>query len=153
MNVLLEVVPGSDRTFPSGYNVSQAAKLLDLPVSRIREFVKAESIHPRRGPRGEYRFSFQDIVLLRTARELLDQNIPTRRVRESLEALREQLPVGRPLSAVQVSALGDKVLVADPRHIVLTTVQAVGAEADVADPQLGFAFELGEGRLEGEKDP
>ncbi len=50
-------------------------------------------------------------MLLRTARDLLAQDVPARRVSEALEALREQLPVGRPLSAVHVSAVGDQILV------------------------------------------
>jgi tetratricopeptide (TPR) repeat protein len=114
VNVLLEVVSGSDRTFPSGYNASQAAKLLDLPVSRIREFVKAEFIHPRRGPRGEYRFSFQDIVLLRTAKELASELSP-RKVKSALKKLHEQLPRGRELSAVRITAEGETVVVRDDR--------------------------------------
>jgi tetratricopeptide (TPR) repeat protein len=56
-------------------------------------------------------------VLLRAARELLDANVPARRVRAALEALREQLPVGRPLSAVHISALGDRVFVRDADHV------------------------------------
>jgi tetratricopeptide (TPR) repeat protein len=52
-------------------------------------------------------------VLLRTARELLEANVPPRRVRDTLEALRSQLPAGRPLSAVTISALGNRVLVQD----------------------------------------
>ena len=70
-------------------------------------------LEPTRGPRGAHLFSFQDIVLLRTARELLAAEIPARRVREALEALRDQLPIGRPLSAVHVSTLGDRILVQD----------------------------------------
>jgi tetratricopeptide (TPR) repeat protein len=110
VNVLLEVVSGSDHTFPSGYNANQAAKLLDLPVSRIRDFVKAEFIQPRRGPRGEYRFSFQDIVLLRTAKELSSELSP-RKVKRALKKLQEQLPRGRDLSAVRITAEAENVVV------------------------------------------
>jgi tetratricopeptide (TPR) repeat protein len=60
-----------------------------------------------------YLFSFQDIVLLRAARELLDAEVPARRVRQALKGLRDQLPTGRPLSAVNISAVGDRVLVRD----------------------------------------
>ena len=41
------------------------------------------------------------------------RRVPMRRVRSALTALREQLPVGRPLSAVHISAVGDRVLVRD----------------------------------------
>jgi len=96
-----------------GYTTREVAEVLGLPVSRILSWTRRGLISPRRGARGAYVFSFQDIVLLRTARELLDAKVPARRVRASLEALREQLPVGRPLSAVSISALGDRVLVQD----------------------------------------
>ncbi|MDX1495450.1 MAG: tetratricopeptide repeat protein, partial [Longimicrobiales bacterium] len=87
-----------------------------------------------------YVFSFQDIVLLRTARELLDADVPARRVGEALEALREQLPEGRPLSAVTISALGDRVLVRDedatwePDTGQLTMDFAVAEVADATLP-------------------
>lgn len=96
-----------------GYTTREVAEVLGLPTSRIRRWARAGLLTPQRGPRGEYLFSFQDIVLLRTARGLLEADVPVRRVRAALEALREQLPVGRPLSAVHVSAVGDHVLVHD----------------------------------------
>ena len=52
-------------------------------------------------------------MLLRAARELLDRRVPTRRVREALEALRAQLPEGRPLSGVRISVAGGRVVVHD----------------------------------------
>lgn len=94
-----------------GYTTREVAEVLGLPSSRILSWTRRGLLTPERGAGGAYFYSFQDIVLLRTARELLDAKVPTRRVREALEALREQLPVGRPLSAVHVSAVGDRVLV------------------------------------------
>lgn len=114
MNVLLKVVPGTERTFPSGYSAAQAAKLLSLPVSRIREFVRAEFLHPRRGPRGELRFSFQDLVILRTAKEL-DRELSPRKVKRALTKLKDQLPRGRDLSALRITAEQDSVVARDGR--------------------------------------
>ena len=82
-------------------------------MSTILSWTRAGLLTPHRGPRGAYLFSFQDIALLRAARELLADELPSRRVREALEQLRDQLPPGRPLSAVQVSSLGDRILVRD----------------------------------------
>lgn len=96
-----------------GYTTREVAEVLGLPTSRILSWARRGLITPTRGARGAYVFSFQDIVLLRTARGLLDAHVPMRRVRSSLEALREQLPLGRPLSAVTISAIGDRVLVQD----------------------------------------
>jgi tetratricopeptide (TPR) repeat protein len=70
-----------------------------------------------RGTDGAYVFSFQDMVLLRSARDLLAADVSARKVRSALEKLRRQLPSGRPLSAVHISALGDRVLVRDEQRV------------------------------------
>jgi tetratricopeptide (TPR) repeat protein len=97
----------------TGYTTRQVAEILGLTEERVRSFARAGLLDSARGPRNELRFSFQDIVLLRAARELLDQNVPARRVRAALLSLRVQLPQGRPLSAVRVSADGERVVVRD----------------------------------------
>jgi tetratricopeptide (TPR) repeat protein len=96
-----------------GYTTREVADVLGLSTSTILSWTRSGLLTPQRGPKGAYLYSFQDIVLLRTARELLDAHVPSRRVRSALEALRVQLPVGRPLSAVHISALGDRVFVRD----------------------------------------
>lgn len=96
-----------------GYTTREVADVLGLPTSTILTWTRSGLLTPRRGPRGAYVFSFQDVALLRSARDLLAADIPTRRVREALERLREQLPIGRPLSAVSVSAAGGRILVQD----------------------------------------
>lgn len=126
-----------------GYTTREVAEVLGLSTSKILSWTRGGLITPERGPRGAHLFSFQDIVLLRTARELLEADIPARRVRESLEALRDQLPVGRPLSAVHVSAVGDRILVQDDDSIWEPDsgqLQIDFAAADVAEPCARRAF-------------
>ncbi|HEX5044534.1 MAG TPA: tetratricopeptide repeat protein [Candidatus Polarisedimenticolaceae bacterium] len=94
----------------AGYSPKDVAKLLGLSEARVRSFVRAGLLQPRRGPRGEARLSFQDIVLLRTARGLLDARIPTRKLRLALERLRERLPRGRSLAGLNIAAAGDEVV-------------------------------------------
>jgi len=96
-----------------GFSTREVAEVLGLPTAKILSWARSGLLTPERGPKGAYFFSFQDIVLLRAAKELLDSEVPARRVRVALESLREQLPVGRPLSAVHISAVGDRVLVRD----------------------------------------
>ena len=96
-----------------GYSAQQVAELVDLPTLEVRALVRAGYIVPERGERGALRFSFQDLVMLRAARALLDQKIPTRRVRRALGRLRARLPVGRPLSALHISAHGNTITVRD----------------------------------------
>lgn len=85
--------------------------MLGLTPTQIKGFVDDGLVSPRRDRDGELRFSFQDLVLLRTAKGLIDAKIPTRRVRSALDSIRRQLPSGRPLTGVQIFADGREVLV------------------------------------------
>jgi tetratricopeptide (TPR) repeat protein len=104
--------PARPAVHASGYAARDVARLLGLTVTQISAYVRAGCITPRRGPRGEYRFGFQDLVLLRTARDLMDR-LPARRVHRALLELKRQLPQGRQLTAVRLSAVGDQVVVQD----------------------------------------
>jgi tetratricopeptide (TPR) repeat protein len=96
-----------------GYGAREVAKMLGLSEGQVRSWVRAGFLEPERGPRGELRFSFQDLVLLRTAQGLVSARIPPRRVRSALRKLRGQLPGGRPLRGVHIRAEGDKIVVGD----------------------------------------
>ncbi len=87
--------------------------MVGLPPRRIRAFARDGLLDAGRGPGRRYHFSFPDVILLRTAKELHKQGVSARRVRQSLRRLREQLPSGRPLSAVRIVARGDELLVHD----------------------------------------
>ena len=97
----------------TGFTTRHVAEILGLTEERVRSFARSGLLEAGRGPGNAYRFTFQDIVLLRAARELIDQDVPSRRVRAALRSLRAQLPQGRPLSGVRVSAMGDRVIVRD----------------------------------------
>ena len=95
------------------YSVRDVERLLQLPPGTTRNLIRAGFVKPARGPRREYRFSFQDLIVLRTARALLDARIPARRIRRSLASLRRELPQSLPLSGLSISAVGDHVVVRD----------------------------------------
>jgi tetratricopeptide (TPR) repeat protein len=97
-------------TSTGGYTVGEVARLLGLPAAQIRSYVRANFLSPRRGRRGEYRFSLQDLVLVRTAKGLADR-IPARRVRRALRKLKARLPSGRPLTGIRITAEGEDVVV------------------------------------------
>ncbi len=99
------------------YSARNVAKMLDLPVEQVRSFARDGLLEPDRGRRGEYRFSFRDLVLLRTAKGLLASRVPPRRVKNALQRLRQQLADGRPLTGVRIAAAGDRVVVHDGRTI------------------------------------
>jgi tetratricopeptide (TPR) repeat protein len=134
----LKVQDGLDRLVPRppkarGYSTKDVAALLGLSAAQVRSYVRAGFLAPSQGPRGEYYFSFQDLIVLRTAKGLLAARVPRRRVRLALQNLREQLPEDRALTGVRISAQGHHVVVRDGR--------------DVWNPESGqavFDFELAE---------
>lgn len=87
--------------------------MLGLSHAEIRAYASHGFIDPERGTRGELRFGFHDLILLRTAGELTAAQIPKRKVRRVLERLREQLPAGRSLTGVRITADGERVIVRD----------------------------------------
>jgi hypothetical protein len=88
--------------------------LLGIPRTVITALIAAGVIAPRRGARHAYRFSFQDVVLLRTAQSLRESRIPTRHVTRSLKRL-QSLGEGRPPTGLRVTAVGGNVTVHDRR--------------------------------------
>ena len=97
------------------YSVREVASLLGISPSQIRSYASQGFLAPERGPRGELRFGFHDLVILRTAGELTSAHIPQRKVRRVLQRLREQLPSQGSLAGVRVAADGERVVVSDGR--------------------------------------
>ena len=95
------------------YNVHEVERVLRLTRSTIRGLVNAGFVTPERGARREYRFSFRDLIVLRTARALIDAKVPRKRIHRSLEDLRRHLPESMPLSGLSICAVGDRVVVRD----------------------------------------
>jgi tetratricopeptide (TPR) repeat protein len=95
------------------YSVRDVEKVLRLSPGVTRGLIRAGFVTPARGPRRAYRFSFQDLIVLRAARALIDARVPPRRIRRSLESLRRDLPASVPLSGLAISAVGDRVVVRD----------------------------------------
>lgn len=100
-----------------GYSAREVATVVGLPLGQVRAYVREGFLAPSRGARGAQRFSFQDLVLLRTAKALLDGAIPPRRVRAALRSLRERLPSGRPLSAMHIVARDGLIMVRDGSRV------------------------------------
>src|ERR1700739_3963763 len=95
------------------YSVRDVERVLRLSPAITRGLVRAGFVKPVRGPRRAYRFAFQELIVLRTARALIDASVPAQRIRRSLERLRRELPASVPLSGLAISAVGDRVVVRD----------------------------------------
>jgi tetratricopeptide (TPR) repeat protein len=97
----------------AGYTVREVARLLRVSPARVRQYVQDGLIEAARGSRHEYRFTFQDLVLLRAARQLVDAGIPRRRIRRALAELKRALPGGHSPAEVQIGVENGAVVVDD----------------------------------------
>lgn len=93
------------------YGVRDVEKLLGLTRNTIRALISAEFVTPARGPRNSWLFSFQDLILLRTAQALVAAKVPQRRITRSLKELRRHLPDSMPLTGLAIGAVADRVVV------------------------------------------
>jgi len=97
----------------TGYTTEEVARLLGLSAAQIRSYTRAGFLSPARDRRGGLRFSFQDLVLLRTAKGLMAARIPAAKIRGALRRLKQQLPRGRALSELRITAEGHRVVARD----------------------------------------
>jgi tetratricopeptide (TPR) repeat protein len=104
--------------------------MIGVSAGRLRAYLRAGVLSPEKGTRGELRFSFQDLMLLRKAEGLVNQRISPQRVRRALKKLRERLPGAQPLTGVSLGTDGPQVVVHER-----------GARWQVESGQVLLAFE------------
>jgi tetratricopeptide (TPR) repeat protein len=95
------------------FTLRSTQDLLGLSRTVIAGLIDAGFVTPARGPRNEYRFTFQDMVLLRTAVDLRTAKVPPRKILSSLRRLRDALPAELPMTGLRISAVGAEVTVRD----------------------------------------
>lgn len=156
---------------PSGYSTRDAAQLVGLRESTVRNCARAGllsddavGLPPR--------FSFQDLAVLRTVKELVSAGVSWRSIRSQLLALRRRAPSG--LSSLNLAARGRRVVVregavawqADSGQMLLdfgdaraggeVTALPIRREAPAPEPAVGLTadkwFERGAALEEEEPD-
>src|SRR5688572_5623920 len=98
------------------YSLRDVVQLAGLSRHIVLRLAKEGVVAPERARGREYRFSFQDLIVLRTARGLYAANIAPRRILRSLRRLRTLLPQSVPMCGLRVSAIGADVVVHDSAH-------------------------------------
>lgn len=93
------------------FSSADVVRIVGLSAAALRSLVRERHVCPQRGPRGAWRFSFQDLIALRTARALAAAGLPTRRISRALRELRRHLPEQLPLSGLSIRAGGEHVIV------------------------------------------
>jgi tetratricopeptide (TPR) repeat protein len=113
------------------YDVREVATALRMSSRTIYGLVRSGFVKPVRGPRRRLQFSFQDILLLKTATGLIAAAIPRRRVTRAVESLRKRLPAELPLAGLRIKAVGDRIV-----------VQSIDHAWDAESGQGVFAFDV-----------
>jgi tetratricopeptide (TPR) repeat protein len=98
---------------PSTFTLKRVQAMLGLSRTVLDGLIAEGFVSPARGRRNELRFTFQDLMLLRTAHALQTSKIPPRRILRSLARLKANLPDALPLTGLRISAIGADVAVRD----------------------------------------
>jgi tetratricopeptide (TPR) repeat protein len=85
--------------------------ILSLPSRTIKSLIRSGFLKPERGPRRQFRFSFQDIVVLKAAHRLIAERLPRRTLTQAIRALRSALPEEMPLAGLRIRSSGREVIV------------------------------------------
>jgi tetratricopeptide (TPR) repeat protein len=95
------------------YTSRDVAAIVGISESRVRYWAQTGVVGPSGRSNGRALYSFQDLVGVKAAKELLDGGVTLQRARKNLEALRVELGVDRPLARLRVRCDGERVVVTD----------------------------------------
>jgi tetratricopeptide (TPR) repeat protein len=96
----------------AAYSVSDLRRILRVSEPELRACLRA-ALLPIPTRKRHCSYSFQHLVVLRTAKGLSDAGVSVRRIRKVLESLQRQLGESRTMSSVKVYASGQQVVVCD----------------------------------------
>ena len=92
------------------YDSKDLERLFGLPASAVRSLTRAGHVSPvKRG--GRLHYSFQDLLMLRTASALRAANISAQRINRTLKTLRATLPTGAASNKRSLTALGNQIAI------------------------------------------
>jgi len=96
------------------YSFADVAKILALPESKLRYWAQVGFVGPSARRGSKQVFTFQDLVSVKAAKELIDRGIKAADVRRALDAVRASLPhVERPLDRIRLAFDGTSLAVTD----------------------------------------
>lgn len=95
------------------FRTGQVARILGVSHRQLQYWAETDLVAPSaRTDGGHCRYTFEDLVALRAAKQLIDAGVSVQGIRKSIGSLQRLLPaVQRPLSELILVATGDLVLV------------------------------------------
>jgi len=86
------------------YTAGEAARIVGLSAARLRYWQRTDLLPPATAAGG---FGFRDLVGIRALVSLLERGVPLRRIRTSVQRVRERIPeLERPLDALRLGGEG-----------------------------------------------
>jgi tetratricopeptide (TPR) repeat protein len=95
------------------YSTRDAARILQTTETRIKNWARLGGLEAAPGQGSGSEFTFQQLLVLRTTRGLLEAGIPASRVRRVWSSLRRQLRSDLPLTSVRILADGTRAVAWD----------------------------------------
>jgi DNA-binding transcriptional MerR regulator len=94
------------------FRTRDVVEILRISRRQLHYWARTDFVAPSSStPGGHARYTFDDLVALKTAKRLIDSGVSVQRIRASIRALRGMLPtVRRPLAELVLVATGDVVL-------------------------------------------
>jgi tetratricopeptide (TPR) repeat protein len=101
-------------TAETGYTFGAVAQILGLSESKLRYWSQVGFVGPSRRHAGRQVFTFQDLVTVKAAKELVERGFSTGDIRKALETVRVALPgLDHPLDRLRVAFDGDALVVVE----------------------------------------
>jgi tetratricopeptide (TPR) repeat protein len=96
------------------YSFSAASRILGVPEAKLRYWSQSGFVGPSLRRLGRQVYSFQDLISVRAAKELVDRGFGPAQIRKALEQVRSKLPaLDRPLEKLRVSWDGSTLALVD----------------------------------------
>jgi tetratricopeptide (TPR) repeat protein len=98
------------------YNSKDLERLFGLPASAVRSLARAGHISPIKRA-GRLHYSFQDLLMMRTASALRAANISAHRINRTLQSFRETLPTGAASNQRSLTAMGNQIAIREGKML------------------------------------
>jgi len=119
------------------YDSKDLKRLFGLPAAAVRSLARAGHLSPVRRL-GRLHYTFQDLIVLRTASALRAANIPAKRINRTLQRLRAEIPAGETLNKLSLTALGNRIAIREGRMLWESDTGQYVLALDIGEEQGGL---------------
>jgi DNA-binding transcriptional MerR regulator len=121
------------------YSTRAAARILAVTPQRIRYWVRRNLVRPAPSPGRKYRFGFNDLLVMRLAKELLGDRHYVDAIQRAFDRVLQFTSPARPLHSIRLVNVDGRIVVSDRGSLI---------EADTGQLMLDFRAERPHGIVE-----